>query len=303
MINKLQRAHYFTMLDVRWGYNNVRIKEGDKWKAAFVTNCGLYKPLVMSFGLTNLPATFQAMMNKLFHNLISTGKIVIYLNDVLIFTEDLDKHRKLVCQVLQVFRSSNLSLKIEKCKFEKTQVKYLGLIVGDGEMRMDPAKVVANWPEPKNKKELQSFLSFWNYYCRFIKDFSEIVCPLHDLTKWDVPFSWGVQQQQLFKMLKAAIISNPILTILHDNAPWRIESDCSDHVLGGILSQEVDGKWLMMAFLSKSLSSTERNYKVYNKELLAIMSCLEEWCPYLLGTKDTFEIWTDYLNFTYFREP
>jgi hypothetical protein len=292
MIDKLQHARYFTTLDVRWGYNNVRIKEGDEWKAAFVTNRGLYKPLVMFFGLTNSPATFQAMMNKLFHNLISTGKVVIYLDNILIFTEDLDEHCKPVRQVLEVFRSNNLSLKIEKCEFEKTQVKYLGLIVRDGETCMDPAKVgaVANWPEPENKKELQSFLGFCNYYRRFIKDFSEIAHPLHDLTKWDVPFSWGVQHQHSFKMLKAAIISDPILTISHDNAPWRVESDCSDHALGGILSQEVDGKWLTVAFLSKLLSSAERNYKVYNKELLAIMSCLEEWCLYLLGTKDAFEI-------------
>jgi hypothetical protein len=170
---------------------------------------------------------------------------------------------------------------------------------------MDPTKVsaVANWPEPENKKELQSFLGFCNYYCRFIKDFSEIARPLYDLTKRDVLFSWGVQQQHLFKTLKAAIISNPILTIPHNNAPWRVESDCSDHALGGILSQEVDGKWLTVAFLSKLLSSAERNYKVYNKELLAIMSCLKEWCPYLLGTKDMFKIWTDHLNLTYFRKP
>jgi hypothetical protein len=193
---------------------------------------------------------------------------------------------------LEVFCSNNLSLKIKKCKFEKTQVKYLGLIVGDGETRMDPAKVsaVANWPEPENKKELQSFLGFSNYYRWFIKDFSEIACPLHDLTKRDVPFNRGVQQQHLFKTLKAAIIPDPILTTPHDNAPWRVESDCSDHELGSILSQEVDGKWLTVAFLSKSLFSAERNYKVYNKELLAIMSCLKEWCPYLFGTKDTFEI-------------
>jgi hypothetical protein len=112
MINKLQHARYFTTLDVRWGNSNVCIKEGDKWKAAFVTNRGLYKPLIMFFGLTNSPATFQAMMNKLFCDLISTGKVIIYLDNVLIFTEDLDKHRKLVRQVLEVFRSNNLSLKI-----------------------------------------------------------------------------------------------------------------------------------------------------------------------------------------------
>jgi hypothetical protein len=170
---------------------------------------------------------------------------------------------------------------------------------------MDPAKVnaIANWPEPENKKGLQSFLGFCNYYCWFIKDFSKIARQLHDLIKQDVPFSWGVQQQHLFKTLKAAIISNPILTIPHDNAPWCVKSDCSDDALGNILSQEVDVKWLTVAFLSKLLSSAEQNYKFYDKELLAIMSCLKEWHLYLLGTKDTFKIWTDHLNLTYFREP
>jgi hypothetical protein len=100
-------------------------------------------------------------------------------------------------------------------------------------MRMNPSKVsaIANWLKLKNKMELQFFLGFCNYYYRFIKDFSEIARPLHDLTKWDAPFNWRVQQQHLFKTLKAAIIPNPILTIPHDNAPWHIKSDCLDHVL------------------------------------------------------------------------
>jgi hypothetical protein len=146
---------------------------------------------------------------------------VFATDNIIIFAKDLDGHRKLVRQVLEVFRSNNLSLKIEMCKFEKTQVKDLGLIVGDGETRIDPAKVsaVANWSEPENKKELQSFLSFCNYYRRFIKDFSEIMRLLHSLTKQDLPFNWGVQQQHSFKTLKVAIISDPILTIPHDNAP------------------------------------------------------------------------------------
>jgi hypothetical protein len=114
----------------------------------------------------------------------------------------------------------------------------LGLIARDGETHINPSKVRAdaNWPEPENKKEPQSFLGFCNYYRQFIKDFSKITRLLHDLTKRDIPFNWGVQQQHLFKMLKAAIVSNPILTIPHNNAPWRVESDCSDHALGSTLS-------------------------------------------------------------------
>jgi hypothetical protein len=181
----------------------------------------------MFFGLTNLPATFQAMMNELFCDLISTGKVVIYLNNILIFTEDLNEHRKLVCQVLEIFRSNNLSLKIEKCEFEKTQVKYLGLIIRDGETRMDPAKVsgVANWPEPENKKELQSFLGFCNYYCRFIKDFSEIAHPLHDLIKWMFRLIGGYNSNICSKHLRLPLfptLSSPFYMIMPLGASSQI---------------------------------------------------------------------------------
>lgn len=304
MLDKLKGARYFTKLDVRWGYNNVRIKEGDEWKAAFVTNRGLFEPLVMFFGLTNSPATFQAMMNELFADLIHTGKVIIYLDDILIFTNGLDEHRRLVHRVLQVFRKESLSLKTEKCEFHSQEVKYLGLIVGNGEIRMDPSKVhaVSAWPVPTTRRELQSFLGFCNYYRRFILDFSKASRPLHDLTKRDVPFNWGVEQQSAFETLKSQIISEPVLVMPEDNAPYRVECDASDHALGGVLSQHVGDKWRPVAFFSASLSSAERNYEIYDKELLAIMRCLEEWRAYLLGTVEPFEIWTDHQNLTYFRE-
>ena len=121
-------------MDVRWGYNNVRIKEGDEWKAAFRTNRGLFEPLVMFFGLTNSPATFQTMMNSLFKDLIDEGVVIVYIDDILIFTEDLELHRKVVKRVLDILRGNELYLKAEKCEFEKTQVEYLGLIISHGKM-------------------------------------------------------------------------------------------------------------------------------------------------------------------------
>ena len=140
-VNKLKGAKYFTKLDVRWGYNNVRIKEGDKWKAAFLTNRGLFEPLVMFFGLTNLPATFQTMMNELLRDLINTGKVLMYIDNILIFTNNLDEHCKLVCQVLSILSANKLYLKPEKCKFKKLQIEFLGLIISKGKVEMDPIKV------------------------------------------------------------------------------------------------------------------------------------------------------------------
>ena len=147
LVDKLKGSRIFTKLDVRWRYNNVRIKEGDEWKVAFRTNQGLFEPTVMFFGLTNSPTTFQAMMNTLFHNLIQQGKVVIYLNDILIFTKDITEHHIIVKEVLKILRQNKLYLKPAKCEMEKDEIKYLGMIIGHGKVRMDLIKVdmVRNW--------------------------------------------------------------------------------------------------------------------------------------------------------------
>ena len=137
LVNKLKGAKYFTKLDVRWGYNNVWIKEGDEWKAAFLTNRGLFEPLVMFFGLTNSLATFQTMMNELLRDLINTGKVLVYIDDILICTNNLDEHCKLVRQVLTILSANKLYLKPEKCEFEKSQIEFLGLIVSEDKVEMD----------------------------------------------------------------------------------------------------------------------------------------------------------------------
>jgi hypothetical protein len=170
IISKLRKAKYFTKLDVRWGYNNVRIKKNDEWKAAFRTNRGLFEPLVMFFGLTNSPATFQTMMNDLFKELIDEGVTIVYIDDILIYTEDLAKHREVVKRVLEILEKHHLYLKPEKCEFEKEKVEYLGLIISHGKIEMDPVKVegVSKWPVPTSVKEIQSFLGFVNFYRRFI---------------------------------------------------------------------------------------------------------------------------------------
>jgi hypothetical protein len=129
LVNQLRGAKYFTKLDVRWGFNNVRIQEGDEWKAAFRTNRGLFEPLVMFFGLTNSPATFQTMMNDMFTDMISEGVVVVYLDDILIFTKDLEEHRQITRRVLKRLAEHQLYLRPEKCEFEKTRIEYLGLII------------------------------------------------------------------------------------------------------------------------------------------------------------------------------
>jgi RNase H-like domain found in reverse transcriptase/Reverse transcriptase (RNA-dependent DNA polymerase)/Integrase zinc binding domain/Chromo (CHRromatin Organisation MOdifier) domain len=304
LINKLQGARYFTKLDVRWGFNNVRMKDGDEWKAAFRTNRGLYEPLVMFFGLTNSPATFQTMMDGIFEDLISEGVVVVYLDDILIFTKTLEEHRKVVRRVMEILQKYSLSLKPEKCEFEKTSVEYLGVVVSHDSVKMDPAKVagVSEWPTPSNKKEVQSFLGFINFYRRFIEGFSHIARPLFDLTKADSVFKWSSEEKSAFDTLRDRITSAPILTLPDNSRPYRVEADSSDFATGAVLSQEnpEDGKWHPVAFLSKSLSPVERNYEIHDKEMLAIVRALEEWRHFLEGTEHQFEIWTDHKNLEYF---
>lgn len=303
IVNKLKKAKYITKLDVRWGYNNVRIKEGDEWKAAFRTNRGLYEPLVMFFGLTNSPATFQTMMNDLFKDLIDEGVVIVYMDDILIFTETLDEHRRVVKRVLDILRQNNLYLKAEKCEFEKTKVEYLGLIISEGKIEMDPVKVegVSKWPEPCTVKEVQSFLGFVNFYRRFIKDFAHIARPLHDLTRKDTSWHWGPEELESFEKLKQAVTSSPILVFPDDHKPFKVEADSSNYATGAVLSQiGEDEKWHPVAFLSKSLSEVERNYDIHDKEMLAIIRALDEWRHFLEGAEHTFEIWTDHKNLEYF---
>lgn len=170
LINKLRGAKYFTKLDVRWGFNNVRMKQGDEWKAAFRTNRGLFEPLVMFFGLTNSPATFQTMMDDIFHDLIMEGVLVVYLDDILIFSKTLEEHQKVTRRVMELLTKHKLYLRPDKCEFEKTQIKYLGVVISHNTVTMDPVKVagVTDWPVPSNKREVQSFLGFLNFYRRFI---------------------------------------------------------------------------------------------------------------------------------------
>ncbi|GLB39299.1 putative retrotransposable element tf2 155 kda protein type 1-like [Lyophyllum shimeji] len=304
LINNLRGARYFTKLDVRRGYNNVRIKEGDEWKAAFRTNCGLFEPLVMFFRLTNSPATFQTMMNDIFRDLIAQRVVCVYLDDILIYTKTLEEHRRITRIVLDRLREHCLFLKPEKCEFERTEVEYLGLIISHGTASMDPVKVagVAEWPVPRNKKEVQSFLGFTNFYRRFIRDFSHHARPLFDLTAKDVAWTWGSGQQDTFDSLKRAITSKPVLIFPDDDRPFRVEADSSDFATGAVLSQQSpeDEKWHPVVFYSKSLNAVERNYEIHDKEMLAIIRALEEWRHFLEGARHKVEIYTDHKNLQYF---
>jgi RNase H-like domain found in reverse transcriptase/Reverse transcriptase (RNA-dependent DNA polymerase)/Integrase zinc binding domain/Chromo (CHRromatin Organisation MOdifier) domain/Integrase core domain len=304
IINRLQQARLFTKFDVRWGYNNIRIKAGDEWKAAFTTNRGLFEPQVMLFGLTNSPATFQALMNTIFVDLVAAGKVAVYLDDILIYSPTPEQHKEVTHDVLQRLHAHDLYLRPEKCEFDQTEVEYLGLIIRQGEVRMDPIKIqaITDWPPPRNLKELRGFLGFANFYRRFIKDFAKLTRPLNDLTKKDARWSWDDSQQQAFESLKFSFTQKPILTMWQPDRPTRIEVDASGYATGGVLLQQLeDHLWHPVAYRSQSMADAERNYEIQDKEMLAIIRALEDWRHYLEGLPQPFDILSDHHNLQYWR--
>lgn len=305
LIDSLSQASIFTKIDLRWGYNNVRIREGDEWKTAFITKRGLFEATVMYFGFSNAPGTFQAMMNTILSDLIRKGQVMVYLDDILIFGNDKKEHRKLVREVLQRLKDNDLYAKAEKCFFEKSSIDYLGMIISKGHVEMDPKKVsgVLEWPVPAKVKHVQAFLGFANFYRRFIKDFAKIVRPLTELTKKNKEWTWGESENTAFETLKKAFTTAPILRIPDDTNPFRLSTDASNFAVGAVLSQlePTDMLWHPVAFYSKSLNEHERNYEIYDKELLAIIRALEEYRHYLEGHPKSFEIWSDHQNLTYFK--
>jgi len=295
----------FAKMDLRWGYNNVRIKEGDEWKAAFTMPEGLFEPTVMFFGLTNSPATFQAMMNELLRDLINTGKVAVFIDDVIVGTKMEEGHDELVAEVIKRLEENNLYVKPEKCQWKVREVEFLGVVIGPERIKMEEGKVkgVLEWPTPQGVKDVQKFLGLANYYRRFIEGFAMVARPLHDLVKKDRRWEWMEREEKAFKELKERFTKEPVLAAPDIDKKMRMEVDASDYATGGVLSMECeDGLWRLVAFLSKSLNETERNYKIHDKEMLAIIRGLEAWRHLLEGAQYKFEIWTDHKNLEYFMK-
>ena len=303
LLDKLQGAKLFTKFDVRWGYNNVRIKDGHQWKGAFTTHRGLFEPMVMFFGMMNSPATFQRFMNDSFRDMITEGWLLIYMDNLLIFSPDTKTHEERTKRVLARIEELDLHLRLSKCQFAVPEVEYLGMIIRPNEIAMDPIKLdgIAAWPTPTKLKEVQSFLGFANYYRRFIPEYSSVARPLIDLTKKDHPWEWTPTCQKAFDDLKALFIKQPVLKIPDPSAPFAIATNASKFASGGILLQaDENGDWHPCSYLSNSFLPAERNYDVYDRELLTVINALKAWHHYLRGSPFPVQVFTDHKNLTYF---
>ncbi len=299
-------ATIFTKLDLRSAYNLIRIREGDEWKTAFVTPTGHYEYLVMPYGLVNAPSVFQDFMHEVLREFLHRF-VLVYIDDILIYSRSMAEHRHHVAEVLQCLRDFHLFLKAEKCSFHQSSVQFLGYNIDSSGIRMDEWKVEAirTWPTPSTIKELQRFLGFSNFYRRFIQNYSTITSPLTSLLR-NKPksLSWSPAATEAFEGLQEAFTSAPILVHPDPQKPFIVEVDASTSGVGAVLSQQQGNpaKLHPCAFFSRKLSPVERNYDIGNRELLSIKLALEEWRHWLEGAQHPFIVLTDHKNLQYLRD-
>ena len=294
LFDQLQGAKVFSKIDLRSGYHQLRIRESDIPKAAFRTRYGHYEFLVMSFGLTNSPASFMDLMNRVFRPYLDLF-VIVFIDDILVYSRselELDRHLGLV---LQTLRRNQLYAKFNKCEFMLNRVGFLGHVVYADGIYVDPQKVeaVANWGQPTTVTEVRSFLGLAGYYRRFIEGFSKIAGPLHCLTRKEVKFEWTDRCEGSFQTLKEKLTSAPVLTLPEGNEGFEVNNDASYLGLGCVLMQHKR----VVAYASRQLKKHELNYPTHDLELAAIIFALKTWRHYLYGA--TCQIFTDHKSLKY----
>ncbi|KAJ7957087.1 Retrotransposon protein, putative, Ty3-gypsy subclass, partial [Quillaja saponaria] len=271
LFDQLSGAKYFTKLDLRSGYYQVRIAEGDEPKTTCVTRYGAFEFLVMPFGLTNAPATFCTLMNQVFRGYLDKF-VVVYLDDIVIYSSTLEDHKQHLQLVFNRLRENQLFVKREKCSFAQKRIKFLGHIIEEGRVRMDLDKVKAiqEWKTPTSVTELRSFLGLANYYRRFVEGYSRKAAPLTELLKKGTVWHWGEPCQTAFEDMKLAMINDSVLALPDISKPFEVQTDAFDYALGGVLLQENHP----IAYESHKLSQAEMRYTAQEKEMLAVIHCL-----------------------------
>ena len=293
MFDRFGGAKYFTKMDLKTGFHQIRVREIDIEKTAFNLKYGQFEYLVMPMGMANAPATFQTLMNNILREFIDVF-CMVYMDDIIIFSRSLAEHREHVAAVLRKLKEHKLYVSPGKCEFMKEEIEFLGFIVTRKGLKVNPAKVkvIKEWPRPSTLRDLRAFLGLVQYFRRFIKGFSRIAAPLTNLTKKNVGLrSWDDECSKSFKFLKDSLTNAPLLRSPDWSKPFRGHIDASQEAVGGTLTQPFPDGEHPIAYSSQKLSPAERNYSASDRELLGLVSFLKRFRCYLEGSE--FEIFTD----------
>ncbi|QNQ00124.1 Retrovirus-related Pol polyprotein from transposon 17.6 [Yarrowia lipolytica] len=311
ILDTLNGAVIFSKLDLHSGYHQVRIREEDIHKTAFTTKSGHYEYMVMPFGLCNAPSTFQKMMNDTLKPFLDKT-VCVYLDDIIIFSKDVESHQKHVEEVLDRLREQKFYAKKSKCEFFKDKMEFLGHVVSAEGIEACPEKVkaVEEWPQPESGLNLMSFLGLAGYYRRFIPNYSRIASPLIELASVSTktkrsakparPFLWTPECTKAFQKVKEELVSGKVMMIPTMEDPFKVSTDACDVAVGAVLQQwsVKDKAWRPVAYESAKLTAAQKNYCTREKEFYGIIHALKKWRHYLLG--QPFRIETDHQSLTYF---
>lgn len=293
-IDRLGNFKYFTSLDMATGFHQIPISEESIHKTGFVTPEGHYEYLKMPYGLANSPVVYQRIINDTLRRFIDAGNVLVYIDDVLIMSNSVDEGLKLLREVLQTLTKAGFSINLRKCSFLATEIEYLGRVVSAGQVRPSPRKVEAlvNSPVPKNVKQVRQFLGLAGYFRRYIKGYASMTACIAYLTKKDVKFHWGTEQEQARQEIITRLTSEPVLTIFDPKLPTEVHTDASSIGYGAVLMQaHEDGKKHVVSYYSQATQGAESRYHSYELETLAVKKALEHYRHYLIGIK--FKVVTD----------
>jgi hypothetical protein len=299
LFDQLKGACVFSKIDLRSGYHQLKIRATDIPKTTFITRYGLYDYTVMSFGLTNAPAYFMYLMNKVFMEYLDK-LVVVFIDKILIFSKNEEEHDEHLCLVLQKFRENQLYAKLSKCEFWLKEVSFLGHIISEGGISVDPSKVksVLSWNTPQNVLDIRSFLGLAGYYRQFIEGFSKIAKPMTELLEKGKTFEWMPRREASFQELKKTLTTSPVLTMPDMEKPFSIYCDASGQGLGCVLMQ--DGH--VVAYASRQLRKHEEKYPTHDLKLAAVVHALKIWWHYIIGKR--CEVYSDHKSLKYiFTQP
>lgn len=293
-IDRLGKFHYFSSLDMATGFYQIPIDEESIHKTGFVTPEGHYEFVKMPFGLTNSPIVYQRIINETLRSFIEAGSVLVYVDDVLLLSLTVDEGIELLRRVLKTLTEAGFSINLRKCSFLTKEVEYLGRVVGQGQVRPSPRKVEAliNSPHPKNVKQVRQFLGLAGYFRRYIEGYASKTACISRLTKKEVPFRWGHEQERARQEIITRLTTEPALSIFDPDLPTEVHTDASSIGYGAVLLQtHKDGKKSAVAYFSKTTQCAESRYHSYELETLAVVRALQHFRHYLIGLR--FKVVTD----------